>query len=158
MTGIKAAASQETHNNCMIRNHVALMLVICVALSIAGCGTMRAYEGAELSDEETALIKSSYINPFNYSVIRSVDGKELAANKVNVIVMPGFHYLMVDVSTFEEFVVGTGYTRYSMGSKILVINAQAGHVYQVHGIVKGGSAFVWITDKETGHVVAGRRY
>ena len=119
---------------------------------------MRAYEGPELPGEETALIRSSHINPFNYAVIKEVDRKELPANKVNVIVIPGLHSLRVDVSTFVEFVPVTGYTRYSMGSRIIVINAQAGHVYLVHGIVKGGIAFAWITDKETGQVVAGRKY
>lgn len=135
-----------------------LILVICIALVLAACGTMQAYEGPELPSENTALIKSNFINPFNYSVIREIDGKELGHNQINVVVMPGMHTLKINVSTFSGYVAIAHYAHYSQGSKTITINARAGHVYLAHGVIKKGFTYVWVTDKNTGHIVAGEKY
>jgi len=128
-----------------------LLLLLVVTTHLASCGTMQTYEGSKLSSVNTALIKSNFSNPFNYSVVREINGVEVGGNKINVEVLPGEYALMINVNT------RVGMRSY-MGSKTITLLADSGHTYKTHGVIKEKETWVWITDENTNHVVAGEKY
>lgn len=127
------------------------ILLLGVAISLASCGTMQTYEGPQLPSESTAIIQSNFSNPFNFSVVREIDGTELGADQINAEVLPGKHTLKINVNT------RAGLRNY-MGSKTTTLLANAGHTYKVHGVIKKGETWVWMTDVNTDQVVAGEKY
>jgi len=127
------------------------IILLGISTYLVSCGTMQTYEGTQLSSESTALIKSNFSNPFNYSVIKEIDGVELGADQINAEVLPGEHTLKINVST------RVGLRNY-MGSKIVIVITDIGHIYKVHGEIKKGETWVWVTDESTGNIVAGEKY
>ena len=74
-----------------------LSLIVVVAL--AGCSTLRAYDGPQLGREEVAVVAGDY--RFNAGsplslILRAVDGKTIDARYHAVELPPGEHVFVVD--------------------------------------------------------------
>jgi hypothetical protein len=70
-----------------------------LATLIAGCATYHAYDGAQRSRAELALIEGSAKFRSEVPValvIRSVDGREVDLRYASVAVLPGTHVIVVD--------------------------------------------------------------
>lgn len=144
---------------------LAALLTVVVLFTVAGCGTLHAYEGERRPAEETALIvQRSHqrvfpVLPLFYygeSVkLHSVDGYVLnLENKARVL--PGPHQLEVGVDFVGVVPMsggeGTVYT------ETLSLLAKAGRRYAILAAYKWKEWFVWVIDDETGEVVGGRRH
>ncbi|MCM2359144.1 MAG: hypothetical protein NDI77_13425 [Geobacteraceae bacterium] len=129
---------------------------ICMALllvSMSACGTMRAYEGAELPQTQVAIIKGTEWLAYHVKPML-IDGNPTYLMKNKVVVLPGRHVVTVDYywTAGMGFVTATGSVEFT---------AEAGHEYQIKAKSKlgfsGRKVQFWIEDIATGAVVGGQR-
>jgi hypothetical protein len=131
---------------------LSLIAVFLIVLHLASCaGTTQMYQGPEQSPENVAMIKG-HDHPISPVAVYAVDGVETGFNKISAVVLPGSHYLTIYLSQMKNPLI----TYHARGTVIL--NAQAGHVYQVRGkIIDEDNVWIWIEDENTGQIVAGEK-
>ena len=137
----------------MVKNTKSSVLIAFVlATAICACGTMKAYEGPKRPQGQIALIKSNHMQGFMASTeVREIDGKSLSSDEDRVEVLPEMHNVGIQIITG----LGTSYVDFK--EITLTIDAKAGHVYQVNGVMKGGLPYAWIIDMDNGEIVSGQK-
>ena len=134
--------------------YVSVFIVTFMTLTITGCGTMRAYDGPELSDSEIAIINTCspptcFFWEGNAAKIWSVDGKELSLIDETVEVLPGKHNLRIMI------IINTPGGMASHQWQELILESKPGHIYRVHAKPEMSSSYAWIVDIESDEVVSG---
>lgn len=95
------------------------------ALCLAGCGSMQAYEGAQLPAAERAIVRADPTVSAGLPVeviLRKVDGYEVPVSKTSVELLPGSHRFIVDCRVREAGVV----TRFVIDAEV-----EAGAAYRL---------------------------
>ena len=129
---------------------VLYFISIAVIVVLSGCGAMQTYEGETQPPEKVALIKGSII-PFGTSAsINSIDGKDVPRTHDDVEVLPGYHELLVTLSSGV-------YMFYSFAKMKVSFTAKAGHVYRVEGKIHKKETLIWVVDEGDNSIVGGAK-
>jgi len=115
-------------------------------------GIIQAYEGKRLTTEEVATIKPNYGSVLDIAYVDEIDGEKIGTFQVynDVEILPGEHLVKVSVQT------GLGMSQYR-GSKTVILYAEAGHTYKLHGQIRKGEPSAWIVDEVSNAIVAGEK-
>src|SRR5688572_20202696 len=118
-------------------------VVLAAALTACGSAT-RFYEGPARPQSDVAILKEqSGILPGG-AEIKRINGKAVTGIKKEIELLPGRY--RVDV----EYHQAGGYEVHSTAPVSASFNAQAGHVYELKGVVSGRTWRPQITDLTTG--------
>ena len=118
----------------------------------AGCTTLQTYPGPQLPPEKVAKLEGTihyYIIALVVSQIAFVDGKFVPWDKAEML--PAKHEVVVYLEATSPKAGNTG--KFQTFSFV----AEAGHVYKVDGNWNFGNNEIWITDRTTGQIVAGKK-
>ncbi len=149
----------------MKRRGIRVAAFLWVAVLAAGCGTMKAYDGPALPEENLAfVVVMSRLDktPFQYrdTVVQSIDGRPVdsALTVEEIAVLPGRHALTFEYQVWvEPLLVPALRTHAEAGARPLTFDAQAGHVYEARSDRRGGRLWSWVVDISTGHTVGGEK-
>ncbi len=134
-----------------MNRNVLIIVSLAAVVLVTGCATMQTYEGPKLRRDEVAVIKSETLGTIlDTAYIGEIDGKDIGFMQTKAEVLPGDHTVKVIVTT------GLGYQQY-IGNKTLYLSAEAGRTYKVHGKIRRGDTWAWITDEKTEEIVAGEK-
>ena len=137
----------------------APLIVSCIVMMLlASCGTVQTYEGPEQPVDNVAIVQASprsmleqVIGIYDQATVHAVDGVESAPTQIHAEVLPGKHAITIRLDKVRS-------PMFYWANRTLILNAEAGHVYVVHGkIIDEDNVFAWIVDKETGLVVSGEK-
>jgi hypothetical protein len=91
--------------------------LLCLALCMAGCGSLRAYDGERLPAAERAVVKADPSVSAGLPVqviLRKVDDYDVPVSKSAVELKPGRHSFLVDCRVPEAGVV----TRFALEAEV----------------------------------------
>ena len=145
-------------------SRIAVAVAFSMALTGAGCCTMRAYTGGKRPKEAVARIKGRIVAvpPFYYKSVSlaAVDGEPLRWCQNKAEVLPGKH----TVSVYAGETCGQASSQ-AVTPAHVTFEAEAGHRYQARAGAKKDSPLsryrgwgmwaAWIVDRETGATVGG---
>lgn len=144
------------------RPMVSLVLAVLVFSLLAGCAEtpVKVYPGSDLPKERTAVIRNSMFEHFyvvaGYEIrIELIDGLRVKGHRTFDI-LPGPHSVSFSYLYSSQY-YGISYPGH------LEFNAEAGHVYNLHGDHRAKLFAVphefsfWIVDETTGKIVAGAK-
>ena len=123
-------------------------LLMAVALFLSACGgTVQTYEGSKKAAQEVAFLRTNVGElTMTTTWVTRVDGKELVVAYTEIELLPGRRTLGINLTG--------GVLR---AAATVSLDAQAGRIYRLHGMVQRGDFFAWIVDQGTGEVVAGQK-
>ena len=135
-----------------------LILSFIFAVLVASCGTVQTYEGPEQPPEKVAIIQANprsvleqVVGIYDQATIYAVDGVKSGISEINAEVLPGEHTIAIRLDKVRS-------PMFYWTHRTLMLNAEAGHIYIVHGkVIDEETAYAWIVDKETGLIVAGSK-
>lgn len=128
-----AIVNRQEVKQMYFRKYLSMLGVCGMVVFMVGCGTLKAYTGPELPDNNTALIKSDYRFPFHMVQIISIDN--YTTTSANARVLPGHHSLTVEL--YQSYVI----THVTVRGNIS-IDARAGYRYILEGRMDGlGAVF-----------------
>lgn len=157
-----------------VQHSIKSFLVFISVIFLAACSgnAIKMYSGDSPGKEKLAYVDSSGILKTTMSksaavIIKKVDGIETKMQKgafnQRLEILPGEHIfdieLLKSVSTEVSSSYGSTFKEYRV-KKSLVLHAEAGHVYQVYGMLDPELTFPWfwwVEDKTGGKVVAGAK-
>ena len=151
-----------------------LPLVIVLALLLSGCGTIKAYEGPELTKSEISVIDGHYshgwmvamfgILPIPLSVrhetvVLAVDGKQGKGFGFSYHVRPGQHTAKVRYTGHGPVDLCSEFGCIFSHKASLTINfaTEAGHEYRIPAERRDERDWIWVEDITTGKVVGGEK-
>ena len=150
-----------------------LPLVVLFALLLSGCGTIKVYEGPELTKSEISVIDSRHSHGWmvafagvlpiplsmrHSTIVLIVDGHD-GVGVYPYHVLPGQHTATVYYTgTAPVDLCGTTGCIFQYEA-ILTINftTEAGHEYRIPAERRDERDWIWVEDVTTGKVVAGEK-
>ena len=128
--------------------YLPMVLLMSVALSLSSCGgTVQTYEGSKKAAHEVAILRTNVGElTLTTTWVPRVDGKELVVAYTDIELLPGRRTLGIALTG--------GLLR---AAATLSLDAKAGRIYRLHGMVQRLDFIVWIVDQGTGEVVAGQQ-